>query len=252
MRSSILFLALILGFTLLGCHKDDESQPNNPTKNCKITKITSDTVGVVHITYTSDGKIRKISSDSSSSTFTYSSQKTIIVKKDKEGNMVQQTLIYLDGDGIIQKVVTNDVEANSTDTSRYLYSDSKVSKEITSYSDNTDKDTTVYEWENGNMVRTIEGKDTSTFTYYTDQAYQQGDFLNLFGLTVGGIAGGQIGFHSKNLIKGVTFQFSIFGFKETVVINADYEFDSEGKVTSSTATVGGESMSFNYDYECDE
>jgi hypothetical protein len=239
MKKITLALAIAVTSVLLvsqSCSKKGSSAPN-----CKLITIV-DAVGstatTVNITYNNDGKIstmQQTGSNPSSKVYTYIGN-LMMISTSVSGSLQSTDSVILNSDGTIAYSLTRDVSSNVA-INTYTYSGGQIQKSTYQY-DGGAITTTTYQYTNGDMTSSSDGTSTSTYTYYTDKSFQDGDYFKLVQI----INYGGLYIKNAHLIKG--FQ------QGSTVENFNYTFDNTGKVTGATATNGSSVENVTLQYNC--
>lgn len=219
----------------LGACKKDKDEAKKP--DCRIITITPSPSGTsFNITYNSEGKVSTVSSGNDVTTFAYSGN-TIIGTTNTSGTFSSKKIITLGSNGLATNVKT---EYNTSGTNwsndLYEYSGTELIKATSTSSGGGTPSVSTLTWSNGNIVSVTSGSSVSTLDYFTDKPAQEGDYLYIAQL----IGGFQI-YKTKNAIKSLLSGSSITSF--------DYNFDSEGKIISLTAS-GSSNVTYSYQHQC--
>ncbi|MDP4245696.1 MAG: hypothetical protein Q8932_07605 [Bacteroidota bacterium] len=225
--------ALIAIALIAGCKKNKETR-----SDCHIVAITSTTGESYYLTYNKDGKLASDSSGNSVTTFVYSGS-TVTGTTNMSGAFSSKTIITLNSNGLASNVRT---EYNAAGTNwgnaLYEYSGTEVVKVTNTSSSGGSPTLSTIAWSNGNPTSITSGSSTSILDYYTDKAFQKGDYLYLAQLTLGYTI-----YTSKNLLKSI-----VSGSTLTTVT---YSFDSDGKINMMTVSSGSNATTvLVYQYQC--
>lgn len=98
--------------------------------------------------------------------------------------------------------------------------------------------TTTYTFAGGDLVSSFDGSVTTTYSYYTDKSFADGDPLKVAQL----LATGGLYIKNEHLLKSI----EIGGATESFA----YTFDSDGKITGITKTSGSPIETFSDQYDC--
>ncbi|HEX2847880.1 MAG TPA: hypothetical protein VHN59_15135 [Chitinophagaceae bacterium] len=242
-------IALSSAFFLItvGCKKDKENRPD-----CRIISMTSSTGEDYIFTYNAEGKLVSTAMDGTPTiNFTYNGN--TVTSLYVSGSYYNKTT-YTISNGQVSHSRTEYNTAGTNWTERvFEYTGSQVTKETMTKSGGFTSVRT-YQWSNGNLQsisfnNSNNSSQTLVYEYYLDKSYQQGDILDWDRL----MSGVEI-FRSKNLLKKYTstYQEDITGtpIPVTEITNYSYEFDRDGKITSMTSSYGGNSQTYQYQYEC--
>ena len=224
-------LAMMILFAGCKKDKDDKKKPD-----CRIITITPTTGNSINVSYNSDGKVSTVSTGNDITTFAYSGN-TIIGTTNTSGAFSSKKIITLGSNGLATNVKT---ETNTSGTNwnndAYEYSGTELIKATSTSSGGGTPSVSTLIWSNGNIVSATSGSNVSTLDFFTDKPAQTGDYLQLAQL----ITGFQI-YKTKNAIKSLLSGSTITSF--------DYNFDTDGKITSLTAT-GGSNITYTYQHQC--
>lgn len=235
-KSNILSTGILLLCVSLttSCAKKSKDNPQ-PEPTCRI--ITAGGEGLFfNITYNQEGKISKVTVESTTRTYEYSGN-TAMVRTEVTGAFFSKTTYTLNNNGFVTK---KRIEYNETGTdwinTEFLYNENtQLIKTIVTESSDDIPTTYTYTWDNDNMVTA--GR--RSYTYYTDKPRQPGDytyFEELFehdGMRVN---------NSKNAVKSTTVDGSM---------SITYTADQDGKITSLTTQRGTSIEIIDYQYQCD-
>lgn len=235
----IAYLAIASGLFLLlspSCGKK-----SSPAPNCKlitITDVLSGTNVTANITYNNDGNISTIQETGTSpvtKVFTYIGSLIMIATTSSSGNVTDS--VVLNSNGLMTYWQSRDA-SNNTLAYTYTYANNGELLKSTQQSNAGPVTTTTYTYTNGDVTGSSDGTNTAIYTYYTDKAFADGDYLK----TVQIFNYGALYIKNAHLIKG--FQ------QGTTVENFNYSFDASGKVTAVTATNGASIENVTDQYNC--
>lgn len=204
---------------------------------CKIVHFTGDNGGSGDITYNSDGTLKTVAQGSLVSTYAYSGN-TYTVTVTMNGNFFLQSTVTFNADSLATNVRSSYLQ-NGTNwqNSAFEYNGTQLSKETLTKQSGGPAVVTTFQWTGGNLTQQDVDGDITTYTYYTNQPNEDGDFFweeMLF-------AGAQI-IRNKNLLKSE----SHYGDDS----NITYTFDTDGKITSWTRDDGTNTYTTTYQYQC--
>jgi hypothetical protein len=235
---------------LASCNKksDNPVSPALPVVNvpsCELTSITgTSTTGnatVIQLTYNNDGQLSIIKQTGGNGEFTKVlnyNRNTIIATSTGISDKIDS--VVLNSNGLIAFSQTKDNSIPSLPrktVNTFLYgSDGQLVKSTSQINDGTPT-TTNYTFVNGDLIST-DGPGATTYTYYTDKAFIDGDFLKIFQLL------NQNGLFviNKHLVKSA--------MTANTLQNFIYEFDTSGKITKLTGTTGSRVEELAYGYKC--
>jgi hypothetical protein len=231
---------LVTAIIILGlspsCSKKSSSAPN-----CKLITVT-DAIGTsnttINITYNNDGKISTVQQTGSSpatKVYTYIGNLIMIAVTAPAGNSTDS--VVLNSNGLISYWLSRDA-SNNTQIYIYTYGGNGQLLKYTLQSNGGAITTTTATITNGDLTGSSDGTNVGTYTYYTDKAFADGDYIKLVQL----LNFGALYIKNAHLIKG--FQ------QGTTVENFNYNFDSSGKITGVTATSGANIEIVTYQYNC--
>lgn len=220
-----------------GCKKDKDKE-NKPT--CRIITVTpTPAADAINISYNSDGKVSSVINGTTVSTTAYSGNTAI--NTTMTGSVFNsKRIITMNAAGLATNVRTEfdeHVPATSWTNLAFEYSGEELLKSTSTSSTGGVPSIILYTWSNHNMTAAGTGPSGATLDYYTDKNRQEGDYL----LLSQAVQGYEI-YRSKNLIKSVLEGSNITSF--------EYTFDSDGKISSVTATSGATVTVLNYQYQC--
>jgi hypothetical protein len=188
----------------------------------------------LHLHYNPDGKLSRAESSFLVLTYEYSADSVTIVTLNS-GNFQSKTIATLNKDGLATNVRTeNDTLGTSWSNAIYEYNGQELSKGTLITSAGGRPVVTSYTWNNQNLVKATTDTTSQTFEYYNDKPRQTGDYL----LLVQQLQGYEL-YRYKNLLKAIDGT------------SLNYEFGSDGKINSLSATSGATESFINYEYQCD-
>jgi hypothetical protein len=234
--TSMLVTAIIILGLSPSCSKKSSSAPN-----CKLITVT-DAIGTsnttINITYNNDGKISTVQQTGSSpatKVYTYIGNLIMIAVTAPAGNSTDS--VVLNSNGLISYWLSRDA-SNNTQIYIYTYGGNGQLLKYTLQSNGGAITTTTATITNGDLTGSSDGTNVGTYTYYTDKAFADGDYIKLVQL----LNFGALYIKNAHLIKG--FQ------QGTTIENFNYNFDSSGKITGVTATSGANIEIVTYQYNC--
>lgn len=252
----ILFLSPgVIALTLGGCKKDET--PGKPT--CRINQLTENLPNktiTYAISYNTDRKISAVSSNGTSISYAYGTNSTVLTVKFSDSTSVTATYT-LGSDG--KPVNLHEVFSDNSDWENvsYVYSNAELSKAIYTSSYEPNSSGEYFAWKDGNLDSIIDtrNQDTTiyTFSYYTDNTYQPGDYIYYDAITGDGEINPFPGLPelvTRNLIKSFALRVRLAPYENE---NSDitYTFDADDKISSmdieSTLT---KSTLVSYQYDC--
>ena len=229
---TLISLVTVLAITgiLSQCKKRNDKKPS-----CQIITATfAPNVSTFHLTYNLEGKPSRVVSNIIDMSFEYSAGSVIIVTF-QSGNFQSKTIATLNKDGLATNVRTeNDTLGTSWSNTLYEYNGQKLSKSTLTSSTGGRPVVSTYTWDNQNLVLLTMDTTSQTLGYYIDKPRQTGDYL----LLAQQLQGYEI-YRSKNLLKKIDGT------------SLNYEFGTDGKINSFTATTGANEIFVNYEYQCD-
>ena len=234
MKTLRILISLSIAFTmtviLTQCSKS-----SNKKASCEILTVTPSPNGTpFHFTYNADGKPSRVESSNFVMTYEYLVGSAIIVTFNS-GNFQSKTIATLNKDGLATMVRTEfDTLGTSWSNTFYEYNRLELSRSTFTSSTGGRPVISTYTWDNQNLV--ISNTDTSsvTYGYYTNKPLQTGDYF----LLVQQLQGYDI-YRNKNLLKSIDNTF------------LNYQFGTDGKINSLSATTGANENFINYEYQCD-
>jgi hypothetical protein len=222
--------ALAITCILFQCKKSNDKKPS-----CQIITATfAPNVSTIHLTYNTEGKPSRIVANILDMTYKYSADSVTIVTF-QSGNFQSKTIASLNKDGLATSVRTEfDTLGATWSNTIYEYNGQELSRSTLFTSAGGKPVVSTYSWVNQNLVLSTTDTTSQTFGYYTNKPRQPGDYL----LLVNQLQGFEI-YRNKNLLKTIG---------ET---SLNYEFGTDGKINSFTATTGANEIFVNYEYQCD-
>jgi hypothetical protein len=251
-----IFCTFVFGYLLwilASCNKSSDNPvapppPAPPVVNvpsCELTAITgTSTTGnptVIQLTYNNDGQLSIIKQTGGNGEFTkvlnYNGN-TIIATS--TGASDKTDSVVLNSKGLIAFSQSRDNSIPSLPrktVNTFSYDNNGQLIKSTSQTNDGTPTTTNYTFVNGDLIST-DGPGATTYTYYTDKAFIDGDFLKIFQLL------NQNGLFvvNKHLVKSAK--------SSNTLQNFIYEFDASGKITKLTGTTGSRVEELAYGYKC--
>lgn len=219
---------LITTATLLsGCKKNSDK-----SSHCLLTSFSSGNVSGT-IQYNQAGKVSRVTTPQSINSISYQGDSFLIIHADS-GVITSKTYGKLNASGLASAVRTETLQDNKWTRILYEYDGAELSRAITTTSDDNTPSIVEYLWTNGNMTAAVAGKDTSFLSYYTDKAFQPGDYYYLYNL----ISGYET-VRNKNLLRTVSGS-----------IDFVYEWGTNGKISTMRYTAGTSLSFIDYGYDC--
>jgi len=218
------------------------SKKGSPAPTCKLITLTGDVNGslkVFAISYNNDGNIstiqQTIGTDPYTKVFNYG-DKLIMISKSESGTLTETDSIVLNDNGLMTYCQASAV--GSLVVTTYTYGgNGQLLKSATQINGGIPS-TTTYQYTNGDVTSSFDGSTTTAFTYYTDKAFADGDYLKLEEL----LTYGALFIKNAHLIKGYQ--------APGVVENINYTFDNTGIITGITATNGPSIENDTLQYSC--
>jgi hypothetical protein len=233
MKTLKTLIALSIVLTIAGiltqCKKSNDKKPT-----CQIITVTPLSNGSpLHFTYNPDGKPSQEVSGNIVVTFQYLTD-SVIVLAFNAGNFQYKTIAELNNDGLASNVrIELDSLGTNWSNTAYEYNGQELSKSTFTSSGSVTPVVSTYTWNNQNMVKIITDTVTQTFGYYLDRPRQTGDYF----LLTRDLQGFEI-YRNKNLLKSID------------ATSLNYEFGTDGKINSLSATTGANENFLNYEYQC--
>jgi len=200
-----------LAFTA-SCNKKD----NTPAEVCKLQRVVSGNESYL-FSYDDQFRISKIESPNKIANYSYNGNQSTILTT-SSGSFDTKKIITTNDAGLILNVKTENNTGGTLWTNEaYTYNGNQVATSVSSNSTGLGNSTTNYVWaSDGNLSTIISGSGgTTDFNYYTDQAFQEGDFLNVFSL----IQNGYTFYKNKNLNKTAGSNAITYVFDEGNKVN---------------------------------
>jgi hypothetical protein len=219
----------------LSCRK------KSSTPSCKLIEIV-DAQGLgattYDIRYNSAGQIATIQATGDSSysqTFTYTGNLIMISTNSAAGAGTDS--VVLNGNTLISYSQSKDPAGNITiDT--YTYDGSGELMSSTAQVNGGAITTTTYTFSNGDLISSFDGTTTTSYSYNTAKAFEDGDPLKESQL----LGSGGLYIKNTHLLSGI----QIGGAMESFA----YTFDSDGKIIGVTKTSGASIETFSDQYDC--
>lgn len=211
------------------------SKSNNKKASCQIITVTPAPNGTpFHLTYNTNGKPVRVESGTFVMTYEYSAGSATIVSFNS-GNFQSRTVATLNQDGLATNVRTElDTLGTNWSNTFYEYNGLELSKSTLTNSTGGKPVVTTYTWNNHNLVISNTDSSSTTYGYYTDKPVQTGDYF----LLVQQLNGYDM-YRNKNLLKSID------------ATSLNYQFGTDGKINSLSATTGANENFINYEYQCD-
>ncbi len=234
-------IALIAGALLsnTSCKKNEDDSPV-----CRITSmntIDGSSVSVISIVYDNDGRISTVTTTGSSAgskVFTYSGNSINITEKTSSGVLENTYAITTNGNQNVTSVITKNNLGVTTETGLFEYDgNGKLSRATFQYGSGTPYVTNT-QFVNGDLSLATSTGSVSTYSYYTDKAYADGDIFKIQQL----ISYGALYIVNAHLVKSIT--------SDSDITNFSYDYDSDGKIIKATSTSGSDLTSNTYSYTC--
>lgn len=206
-----LFVTGALAITA-SCNKKDST----PKEVCKVQRVVSGNESYL-FSYDDQFRISKIESPDKVANYSYNGNQSTILTT-SSGSFSNKKIITTNDAGLVLNVKT---ESNTSGTiwtnETYTYNGNQVATSVSSNSTGLGNSTTNYIWaSDGNLATIISASGATTdFSYYNDQAYQEGDFLNVLNL----IQNGYTFYKNKNLVKSASSNTISYTFDEANKIN---------------------------------
>jgi hypothetical protein len=262
----------VLAILVFACRKSSNDGPNNrpPDQNCSIVTLSASSgsnTEVYTMAYNSEGKVSTINVTDFNKRrmqFNYVSGKfTLDTYYDHwDGRIVSHQETTLNSQALPDRIIVTYYDVDPTKPAppagtlpavyniydnTYVYNangELQSSKEEITYPKKpalNKVNTNTYTWANGNMVKTVLSTGQSlTFEYYMDKTVQKGDHLQISMF----LDKGTSPYKNKNLLKSTT--------DGTAILNIDYTYDEQGKVSSLTISGSGAlgNAKRTYQYSC--
>lgn len=243
--SKVIFVLGVMLTLMTSCKKDDQTAPtttstnNNGTKQLRAILSGTDTIFTL---FYKNNKIDSLVNKTNGLFFNFQYENNLITMfRTVDGEIPEDHKKFftalLDTDGL-----TYSSSENSGENSTYLYDSNQLIEIKSSYVKIPGEPTTYrknqYKWDNGNIVRMINGIDTLYYEYSTKL---NKDFWHIGGVGLlklyrieNLLFRNPVGVENKNLVK------SIYNSKKQVITSFDYQLDDAGYVVKSTTK--------NFDY----
>lgn len=229
---TLITLAIVLATTgiLTQCKKSNEKKAS-----CQIITVTPAPNGnPFYFTYNPDGKPNRVESSLITMTYEYTADSAIIVGF-SSGNFQFKTIATLNNVGLATNVRTElDTLGTTWSNTLYEYNGQELSKSTLTSSTGGRPVVSTYTWDNQNLVLIVTDTISHVLGYYLDKPLQTGDYF----LLVQQLQGYDI-YRNKNLLKKIDGT------------SLNYEFGTDGKINSLSATTGANENFINYEYQCD-
>lgn len=216
----LFFVAVLFTMGLLSCKKDTVTQPSS-----RISKIKNESGKAITILYNEQGRYKSIDNEFNDDLYSMEyNDRTILITitKKSTGALSEKKYISTNVSGMVTSSRTDSYDNNTiigSIISLYEYDGTELVKQ-TIQSGTAPYYSNTYSWNDGNVTNETTSSAVNAYDYYIDQAWQQGDYLNLTMLLSEGVEASRI-IKNRNLIKSVN--------GTTVVIT--YDFDVQGRVS---------------------
>lgn len=243
MKKLLLFACttLIAGtlLTITSCKKNDD----DPV--CRLstaTNVSSSGNSALVFSYNTDGKLSQMVSTGASSytrTFSYSGNTINIIQRDGANAIVQTSDVTLNNANKVVSIVTKSAAGTVTEMLNVDYdANGNASRIIAKYGSGT-PDTSILTYSGGDLITITSGTSITTLTYYTDKAFQPGDYL----------------YYTQMMQYGamyITNQHMLKSYQNSggTPSNFTYEYDNSGNVSKITLISGSTTESLDYTYNC--
>ena len=233
MKTLRTLIAMAMVLTVSGILTQCKKSNDNKT-SCQIITATPVPGTPLHLTYNSEGKLSRVVSGISVFTYDYSAGSTIILESESD-NFTSKTTATLNSDGLATNVRTeNDTTGAIWSNTFYEYNGQELTRSTFTSSAGGRPIISTFTWANQNLATLTTDTTTEIFGYYTDKPVQTGDYF----LLVDDLQGYTL-YRNKNLLKSVA---------SSVLI---YQFGTDGKINSFSATTGTNESFIYYEYQCD-
>ena len=154
------------------------------------------------------------------------------------GNFFLQSTVTFNADSLATNVRSSYLQ-NGTDwqNAEFIYNGIELSQETFTKQSGGSPVISTFQWTGGNLISQNVDGDITTYTYYSNQPNEDGDFFYEEML----LSGAQT-IRNKNLLKSE----SHYGDDS----NITYTFDTDGKITSWTRDDGTNTYTTAYQYQC--
>lgn len=228
-------IAAVVMLSLPACKKKDDTQIiPPPTPVCRMTTLNADG-GTMTIAYDGDGRISKTTDPDVVRTYSYNGSTITIVETDPNAK-TGSSVVTLNAAGLATQALERDENDAVTTTNIFEYDANNQLAKITE----DGMLTATFTWSNGDMVTENGNAGPTNYTYYTDKASRQGDYIQIIQF----LEYGYKFINNAHLVQSINNGT----FQETFT----YEFDGDGKITKLTINESGSSTPniYTYLYTC--
>lgn len=230
-------IIVMIASLISACRKgDNKGLDASSNAVCKISRIIEHGTGdTIIITYDNLGRIISFSGTTSTSIYSYSTNKTVINKM-VDGDFFSRTTFNLNKEGLPTNARTEyDQTGSQWVNIVYEYQGNELSKSTTTSSDGNAPVQAKYTWSNGDMISVSDGNEVTAFDYDISQPHRNGDYLSALQLLSSGL----------DIIKPKHLVTSMDG------IQFSYSFSSEKNILSLSTQTGNASFKiYDYSYQC--
>lgn len=182
MKSILLLSGCFVLLMSSSCKKGKDKENIPPEKQCRITALTTlptSGPGITYsFTYNNDKKVSQIISSESPSevtTFTYSGNTAIIIKK-TGSSITEKMVATTNSSGMLTRFEYWDPVPDTLNSyMEFEYNNTELLK--LTYHSGASSSITNVSYTNGNLTNATSSGSVATFEYYTDQAFRPGDFF---------------------------------------------------------------------------
>lgn len=172
-----LFVLCILSLAILGqsCAKSDSTSPGS-SRICKLQYVIE---GNNRDTFEYDQQFRllRLKQGSIEMKYTYEFGKIVINKKNY-GYAAGRNIITLNSDSLVSSILIEQINSSNWTKYTYEYTGKEITREVMTTHEG-DSVTTTYTWSGGNLLETSSDLSTTSYSYYPDKSWSEGDFGNV-------------------------------------------------------------------------
>ncbi len=239
-RFSVVLSVTLAAFVIASCSKSDKK---DDTPQCRIVAATA-TQGSSTSTYTfaynDQGKIASITtnfgSGSNLALFSYTGN-VVLITRSAAGVISSVDSIVLNSAGLMQYLKSRSVTDGTYSENVLTYNGDQVTGIVFSSNGGAASSTTT-NFTSGNLTSITSGSSVSTYGYYTDKDFVDGDYFKFTQVAQYGV----VYVKNHNLIKETTSGNSTTTFT--------YTYDADGKITGLQSAGDNGILSVGYTYEC--
>jgi hypothetical protein len=225
-----ILLIAVMAAVCAGCKKTETKKTD-----CRIVGLYNTMDSTLNeLTYDPQGRLSVTVQGSLVTTYTYSDN-SVVITVNNGGIFISRATAVLNVDGLAVNVYSETPQTGTAWRNKLnVYDGQQLVRSVFTTAQKPTPDTTTYQWSNGNLISSVQGKDTTSYAYDLDKPAQPGDYLSLAQMVQG-----YEEIRSKNV-------FSKLGDTRFT-----YEFGQDKWISSITTTYsGGIAYKTDYLYKC--